>query len=70
MLIISVFVCGISGKKLDAIYMTAWELGLKTTYYLKSEAATTVERSVAPQAVTSMQPASCDLDDESCEVCQ
>ena len=34
-----------SGKKLHDMYMLAWEKGLKTTYYLRSLAATSVEKS-------------------------
>ncbi|MGC4108613.1 MAG: ribonucleoside-diphosphate reductase subunit alpha [Thermomicrobiales bacterium] len=33
------------GPKLDAMYRLAWRSGLKTTYYLRSRAATHVERS-------------------------
>jgi ribonucleoside-diphosphate reductase alpha chain len=41
----NVFMKGVSGKKLEAIYMTAWELGLKTTYYLRSLGASQIEKS-------------------------
>ena len=34
-----------SGKKMDALYQLAWLRGLKTTYYLRSVAATHVEKS-------------------------
>lgn len=34
----------ISGKLLDLVYTMAWQRGLKTTYYLKSEEASSVER--------------------------
>ncbi|WP_245588793.1 ribonucleoside-diphosphate reductase subunit alpha [Actinoalloteichus caeruleus] len=34
-----------SGRKLDALYRLAWRSGLKTTYYLRSRAATAVEKS-------------------------
>lgn len=33
-----------SGKKLDNLYKTAWSRGLKTTYYLRSLAATHMEK--------------------------
>ncbi|HEY2202957.1 MAG TPA: ATP cone domain-containing protein [Pseudonocardia sp.] len=33
------------GRALDALYQLAWERGLKTTYYLRSQAATRVEKS-------------------------
>ena len=41
----NVFMRGASGKKLDEIYMTAWELGLKTTYYLRTLGASQIEKS-------------------------
>ncbi|GAB3704422.1 ribonucleoside-diphosphate reductase subunit alpha [Nocardiopsis oceani] len=34
-----------SGRKLDALYRHAWRSGLKTTYYLRSQSATHVEKS-------------------------
>ena len=34
-----------SGRALDALYRHAWRRGLKTTYYLRSRAATQVEKS-------------------------
>jgi ribonucleoside-diphosphate reductase alpha chain len=36
---------GTSGKELSDIYFYAWEMGLKTTYYLRSLGATQVEKS-------------------------
>ncbi len=41
----NVFMKGVSGKKLEQIYTTAWELGLKTTYYLRSLGASQIEKS-------------------------
>jgi ribonucleoside-diphosphate reductase alpha chain len=41
----NVFMQGVSGKLLNDIYLTAWRLGLKTTYYLRTLAATQVEKS-------------------------
>ncbi|MFT5169981.1 MAG: ribonucleoside-diphosphate reductase alpha chain, partial [Candidatus Omnitrophota bacterium] len=34
-----------SGKKVNDMYMLAWEKGLKTTYYLRSMGATRIEKS-------------------------
>ena len=34
-----------SGRRIDEMYRYAWHAGLKTTYYLRSKAATTVEKS-------------------------
>jgi ribonucleoside-diphosphate reductase alpha chain len=36
---------GASGKKLDETYKLAWVRGLKTTYYLRTLAATAAEKS-------------------------
>ena len=41
----NVFMKGTSGKKLTEIYLTAWRLGLKTTYYLRTLAASQIEKS-------------------------
>ncbi|MBI2775461.1 ribonucleoside-diphosphate reductase subunit alpha [Candidatus Dependentiae bacterium] len=41
----NVFMKGVSGKKLNDIYMTAWQYGLKTTYYLRTLGATQIEKS-------------------------
>ena len=42
---LNIFMKGTSGKKLSDIYMHAWEMGLKTTYYLRTLAATQIEKS-------------------------
>lgn len=42
---LNIFYAGTSGKDISDIYMYAWELGLKTTYYLRSLAASGVEKS-------------------------
>jgi len=41
----NVFMKGASGKKLEEIYMAAWKKGLKTTYYLRTLAASQIEKS-------------------------
>jgi ribonucleoside-diphosphate reductase alpha chain len=38
---------GASGKKLDETYKLAWLRGLKTTYYLRTMAATHMEKSTS-----------------------
>ena len=56
-----------SGRKLDELYRRAWRKGLKTTYYLRSQGATHVEKStlrgtdgrlnaVTPVAVSAPSP--------------
>jgi len=42
---VNIFFHGSSGEELSALYMYAWQLGLKTTYYLRTQAATQVEKS-------------------------
>ena len=41
----NVFLTGTSGKKLSEVYVSAWKMGLKTTYYLRTLAATQIEKS-------------------------
>lgn len=41
----NVFVKGTSGKLLSDIYLAAWHMGLKTTYYLRTLAKTQIEKS-------------------------
>ena len=41
----NVFMQGTSGKKMDEIYKAAWEMGLKTTYYLRTMAVSQIEKS-------------------------
>ncbi|CAG9045970.1 hypothetical protein NVRI1_00308 [Chlamydia abortus] len=45
-----------NGKKLSAMYLTAWKKGLKTTYYLRSSAATSVEKSFTDINKRGIQP--------------
>lgn len=42
---LNIYIAGASGKKLDETYKLAWLRGLKTTYYLRTMAATHVEKS-------------------------
>jgi len=42
---LNIFFRGTSGKELSEIYLYAWKMGLKTTYYLRTLAATQVEKS-------------------------
>jgi ribonucleoside-diphosphate reductase alpha chain len=41
----NIFYGGKSGKEISDIYMYAWEMGLKTTYYLRTLGASQVEKS-------------------------
>jgi ribonucleoside-diphosphate reductase alpha chain len=42
---LNLYIAAPNGRKLNDMYMHAWEAGLKTTYYLRSVAATTIEKS-------------------------
>ncbi len=42
---INIFLRTTSGKRLSDVYLHAWNMGLKTTYYLRTLAATSVEQS-------------------------
>ncbi|RMH16995.1 MAG: ribonucleoside-diphosphate reductase subunit alpha [Acidobacteria bacterium] len=46
----NVFMKGTSGKLLSEIYLTAWKLGLKTTYYLRTLAKTQIEKATLDAA--------------------
>lgn len=68
-----------NGKKLDVMYRMAWLRGLKTTYYLRSRAATTTEKSTIDtgelNAVSASKesvdmPEACSILDPECEACQ
>jgi ribonucleoside-diphosphate reductase alpha chain len=75
-----------SGKKLDEMYRLAWRYGLKTTYYLRTRAATQVEKStldinrfgIQPKWMKNKSASSsvelnrsyCSLENPSCEACQ
>ncbi len=45
-----------SGKKLDQMYRMAWTKGLKTTYYLRTKAATQIEKSTTDVNKRGLQP--------------
>ncbi|QDQ25591.1 ribonucleoside-diphosphate reductase subunit alpha [Chitinimonas arctica] len=42
---LNIYMAGASGKKMDDLYKLAWIRGLKTTYYLRTLAATAAEKS-------------------------
>ena len=53
---LNLYVCGPSGKVLSDMYVFAWEKGLKTTYYLRNTAATTIEKSTMDINKRGVQP--------------
>ncbi len=77
---LNLYMAAPSGRALDELYRSAWRYGLKTTYYLRSQSATHVEKSTLTGtdgrlnavAVALPEPtgAVCSIDDPDCEACQ
>ncbi len=74
---LNLYIAGASGKKLDVTYRMAWYRGLKTTYYLRSLAATSTEKSTvnagrlnAVAAAPAPVAKACSITDPDCEACQ
>lgn len=81
---LNIYMAGASGKKLDHLYKTAWMTGLKTTYYLRTLAASSAEKSTGrggelnavpiPKINQGVLPATdakfCSIDNPDCESCQ
>jgi len=78
---LNLYIARATGPQLDKLYRTAWRSGLKTTYYLRTLAATHVEKSTvahgalnavgnapAEGAVCTLKPG--DSGYEGCEACQ
>ncbi|WP_199543804.1 ribonucleoside-diphosphate reductase subunit alpha [Paraburkholderia kururiensis] len=53
---LNIYMGGASGKKLDEVYKLAWVRGLKTTYYLRTMAATHVEKSTVAHGALNAVP--------------
>jgi ribonucleoside-diphosphate reductase alpha chain len=76
---VNIFVrAGTKGRELAEIYMLAWEEGLKTTYYLRSQSRQ-VKKSQVQQTTVTAEPAPvegdvsvqlCSIDNPNCESCQ
>ena len=77
---LNLYMAAPSGRALDELYRSAWRYGLKTTYYLRSQSATHVEKSTlkgtdgrlnaVPIALPEPTGAVCSIDDPDCEACQ
>ena len=80
---LNIFYRGTSGKDLSDIYFYAWSMGLKTTYYLRTLAASGIEKSSItlqakaepgkkPSVKQEPQPVvnACKIDDPTCEACE
>jgi ribonucleoside-diphosphate reductase alpha chain len=83
---LNLYVAEPSGRRLDELYRLAWRTGLKTTYYLRSQSSTHVEKSTlqgtdgklnavspvvaVPALGLAAEPPTCSIDDPDCEACQ
>ncbi len=77
---VNIFASTVSGKVLSDIYMNAWKSGLKTTYYLRTMGASSIEKSTIDinkkyETEANTIPAvstgpSCKIGDPDCEACQ
>jgi ribonucleoside-diphosphate reductase alpha chain len=61
--------------KLSSMYMYGWKQGLKTTYYLRSRARTTIQKTTTADAIVDeskqQEVIACSLENpETCEACQ
>ena len=53
---LNIYMAGASGKRLDETYKLAWLRGLKTTYYLRTIAATHTEKSTTKTGALNAVP--------------
>ncbi|MCF7729773.1 MAG: hypothetical protein K9M81_05325, partial [Chthoniobacterales bacterium] len=83
---LNLYIAAPNGRKLNDMYMHAWESGLKTTYYLRSVAANTIEKTTlqsrprwasegkTEEALPLQEVQACSLEarmrGEECEACQ
>jgi ribonucleoside-diphosphate reductase alpha chain len=73
---LNIFYQGTSGRELSDMYFYAWSMGLKTTYYLRTMAASHVEKStIGLSTATQGTPVSvttpaCKINDPTCESCE
>jgi len=66
---LNLYMAEASGKKLDQLYKLAWVKGLKTTYYLRSTAATHIEKTVT-KTESAADTKVCSILDPDCDACQ
>lgn len=65
---LNLYNCETSLKHMNDLYMHAWKVGLKTTYYLRNKAASKVEKSTGaniPEVIKA-----CTITNPECESCQ
>lgn len=72
---LNLYTTTMSGKALSEMYMYAWRQGLKTTYYLRTKGASSVEKSTVDPTKYGKthiveKVKQCKIEDEGCESCQ
>lgn len=70
---LNLYLAAPSGRKLDELYQLAWVRGLKTTYYLRTQSATHVEKSTLQGTdgkLNAVSPVACSVTEPDCEACQ
>ena len=72
---LNIYLARPDGKLLDSIYKHAYEVGLKTTYYLRSKGATSTEKATVSDGQLNAvkrtnAPKACSIDNPDCEACQ
>ncbi len=66
----NIFISTTSGKVLSDIYMKAWKSGLKTTYYLRTLAASQISKGGEVIASEVKELKACSIIEPDCEACQ
>jgi len=73
----NIFISTSSGKVLSDLYLDAWRAGLKTTYYLRTLAASQIAKTIevpetpAPELIPEpIAPKACLINNPDCEACQ
>jgi ribonucleoside-diphosphate reductase alpha chain len=83
---VNLFLADPDARKLNSMYRLAWQSGLKTTYYLRTQAASAIEKatvevqrkkdhtavasSMMTTVTTTTEVKACLLNDPTCEACQ
>jgi ribonucleoside-diphosphate reductase alpha chain len=70
---LNLFIEDVNIGKLSSMYMYAWKQGVKTTYYLRSRAKTSIQKTTVDSSkkVTAVEAVVCSLENpEACEACQ
>jgi len=67
---VNLFLDAPDAKKLTNMYRLAWRCGLKTTYYLRTQAASSIEKATVEVQRKTEAVKACKLTDPTCEACE